>query len=213
MRKINLIQNQKLLIHHSTFACFAGYVYPLFIVMGTNFLSITWALVMVREDKKEDKKEEKEEDETKVNRCLDFFTNLKAGALILLRNEDKAKRTQLLLLTLIFCLDILSKPAPKLYSLVQISWVGWGPLQLGLYKAFSSGGSSLFTLVMTFVLKKCLADDIHLFLAQSTSIIGLVIAAFTSAGWMFYLGKLYLTLVKKDNLLSPANNTHTWPIE
>ncbi len=163
---------------------FPGFIYPLYIVVTTNILIVIWVLLMI---KKETKMPEKSE---KSNHCLDFLNHGKNGIKLLVQNDNRFQRTQLALLTIVFCLEIICKPSDRFYSLVQIGWLDWGPIDLGIYKALSSGGSSLFAVIVSLGLKKYLPAELHLFLSLFTGVISLVIVAFTNVGWMFYLGEL-----------------------
>ena len=123
--------------------------------MAIQILIVLWVLVMVKETGKPKKSE-------KTNHCLKFVSDTKNGIQLLVRNDNKFQRTQLALLTAAFCLEIICKPPDRFYSLVQIGWLDWGPVELGIYKGSMSGGSSLFAIIITLVLKKYLPDDLHL---------------------------------------------------
>ncbi len=150
--------------------------------MALQILIVLWVLVMVKETEKAKKPKES-------YRCLNFVSDTKIGIQLLVQNDNTFQRTQLALLTAAFCLEIICKPPDRFYSLVQIGWLNWGPVELGIYKGVMSGGSSLFAIIITLVLKKYLPNDIHLFLSLFTGVISLVIVAFTNVGWMFFVGK------------------------
>ncbi len=123
---------------------------------------------------------EKPKKAEKSNHCLDFVKDRKNGIQLLIQNDDAFQRAQLVLLTIVFCLDIISKPPDSFYSLVQIGWLDWGPVNLGYYKAFQSAGSSIFAVIVTLGLKKHLPAELHLFLSLFTGVISLMIVAFTN---------------------------------
>ena len=137
---------------------------------------------MVKETKKPKKSE-------KSNCCLEFVSETKNGIEILVRNDDKFQRTQLALLAVVFCLEIICKPTNSFYNLVQIGWLDWGPQEITIYKGVTALGSSLFAVAISLGLKKYLPHDLHLFLSLFTSVISLLIFAFVNVGWMFYLGR------------------------
>ncbi len=152
--------------------------------MTTNILIVIWVLTMIKETEKSEKSEKSETS----NHCLNFVNDGKNGIKLLIQNDNGFQKMQLAFLTIVFCLEIICKPPDRFYSLVQIGWLNWGPLNLGIYKGLASGGSSLFAVIVSLGLKKYLPDELHLFLSLFTGVISLVIVAFTNVGWMFYLG-------------------------
>ena len=150
--------------------------------MATNILIVMWTLVMIKETKKTKKSE-------KSHHCLEFVSGTKNSIELMVQNGDKFQRTQLALLAVVFCLEIICKPTNSFYNLVQIGWLDWGPQEIAIYKGVTASGSSLFALIISVGLKKYLPHDLHLFFSLFTSVISLFIFAFVNVGWMFYLGR------------------------
>ena len=158
-----------------------GHIYPLYIVLATNIINLAWVTLMVQDTAKPKKSHTKDNQSSLSNEGKD-------GLLLLLKKDKNVQRTQLILLILVISLEFLCKPTDGLYKLVQIGWLDWGPVDLGLYSVVSSAGSSVFAIMVSFGLKKILPDELHLLLSLFTAMISLIIVAFTDVWWMFYIG-------------------------
>ena len=111
----------------------------------------------------------------------------KEGALLYRKNGNRMRLIQLICLSVAFFVDQVCK-SDEMMSIVQISWLCWGPIAMSYYSSITKMTKSVFGIATSKFCKQRISDNMHLFFSLISGTLQPVVVAFTNTAWMFYTG-------------------------
>ena len=160
----------------------SGYIWPLVIDIGIEIFMIGYAILSVHETNPFATESSAEKKSLKQ-----LAISAKEGALLYRKNGNRTRQIQLICLSAAFFVDQVCK-SDEMMSIVQISWLCWGPIAMSYYKSINKMAKSLFGLATSRLCKQKISDNMHLLFSLTSGTLQPIVVAFTTTAWMFYTG-------------------------
>ena len=132
----------------------------------------------------------------------------KEGALLYRKNGNRTRQIQLICLSVAFFVDQVCK-SDEMMSIVQISWLCWGPIAMSYYSSITKMTKSVFGIATSRFCKQRISDNMHLLFSLISGTLQPIVVAFTTTAWMFYTGWCSFIFEHKIIFLSEAQEILT----
>ena len=127
------------------------------------------------------------ESPTEKKNLKQLAISAKEGALLYRKNGNRPRQIQLICLSVAFFVGQVCK-SDEMMSIVQISWLCWGPIAMSYYSSITKMTISVFGIATSRFCNQRISDNMHLLFSLISGTLQPIVVAFTTTAWMFYTG-------------------------